>query len=102
MNIKFRIVLSLFSGMNTGRLAMDNLGMKYNVKNWYKVNFFKSDDSWKKINPEITFDDLKENIPNICEMLNITESHVRDRILHELSNRMNVNHSKIYKEWLYG
>jgi len=70
-----------------------------NIKKWYIKNY-PSDELGKDINPKVTFKELKENLHNVYEYLNVYDSLVRERIFTELSKRMNVDYDIIYNKWL--
>ena len=70
-----------------------------NIKKRYIKNY-PSDELGKDINPKVTFKELKENLHNVYEYLNVYDSLVRERIFTELSKRMNVDYDIIYNKWL--
>lgn len=70
-----------------------------NIKNWYKSNF-TTDELAEDINPTATFEELKNNLPNVYDYLDVADSIVRERGFSELADRMNVDYDVIYNEWL--
>ena len=72
-----------------------------NIKNWYKSEF-TTDELGEEINPEATFELLKDNLPNAYDYLTVHDSIVRERCFVELSNRMGVDYDVIYNKWLNG
>ena len=72
-----------------------------NIKNWYKSEF-PTDELGEEINPEATFELLKDNLPNAYDYLTVDDSIVRERCFVELSNRMGVDYDVIYNKWLNG
>lgn len=70
-----------------------------NIKNWYQSQF-PEDEIGQEINPEATFDTLKDNLPNVYDYLNGIDSVVRERVFVELSERMDVDYDHIYNKWL--
>lgn len=70
-----------------------------NIKNWYKSEF-PTDELAEEINPNATFEELKVNIPNVYNYLDVYDSIVRERVFSELANRMNVDYDVIYNKWL--
>ncbi len=72
-----------------------------NIKNWYKSEF-TTDELAEEINPTATFEELKTNLPNVYDYLDVGDSIVRERVFFELSERMNVDYDVIYDKWLKG
>jgi len=72
-----------------------------NIKDWYKTEF-TTDELGEEINPDKTFEELKNNIPNVYDYLNVEDSIVRERVFSELAHRMNVDYDEIYNKWLNG
>lgn len=72
---------------------------KQNIKKWYQLTF-KDDELGKEINPNLTFEELKENLPNVYDYLNVDDSIIRERVFAELALRMNVDYNYIYNKWL--
>tara|TARA_R110002110_G_scaffold346597_2_gene556705 strand:- start:253 stop:534 length:282 start_codon:yes stop_codon:yes gene_type:complete len=70
-----------------------------NIKKWHESEF-PTDEIGKEINPKATFEELKNNLTNVYDYLNVEDSIVRERCFVELSNRMNVHYDKIYYKWL--
>ena len=72
-----------------------------NIKNWYKSEF-TTDELAEEINPTATFDELKNNLPNVYDYLDVADSIVRERVFSELAERMNVDYEVVYNKWLNG
>jgi len=72
-----------------------------NIKNWYKSEF-TTDELAEEINPIATFEELKNNLPNVYDYLDVSDSIVRERVFSELSERMNVDYDVVYNKWLNG
>lgn len=70
-----------------------------NIKNWYKSEFI-TDELSEEINPTATFEELKNNLPNVYDYLDVVDSIVRERVFSELAKRMNVDYDVIYNKWL--
>ena len=71
-----------------------------NIKNWYKSEF-TTDELGEEINPNATFEELKNNLPNVYDYLNVFDSLVRERVFCELSEKMNVDYNVICNKWLH-
>jgi molybdopterin converting factor small subunit len=72
-----------------------------NIKNWYESEF-TTDELGKEINPNATFEELKDNLPNVYDYLDLEDSIVRERVFTELAEIMNVHNDVIYHKWLNG
>ena len=72
-----------------------------NIKNWYKSEF-TTDELGEEINPNATFEELKNNLPNVYDYLKVGDSIIRERVFSELAERMNVDYDVIYTKWLGG
>ena len=72
-----------------------------NIKNWYKSEF-TTDELGEEINPNATFEELKNNLPNVYDYLKVGDSIIRERVFSELAERMNVDYDVIYTKWLNG
>jgi len=72
-----------------------------NIKNWYKSEF-TTDELGEEINPTATFEELKNNLPNVYDYLDVRDSIVRERVFSELAERTNVDYDVIYYKWLNG
>jgi hypothetical protein len=72
-----------------------------NIKNWYESEF-TTDELGKEINPNATFEELKDNLPNVYDYLDLEDSIVRERVFTELAEIMNVDYDLIYHKWLNG
>jgi len=70
-----------------------------NLKSWYTFNF-SSDELGNEINPKATFEGLKKNLSKVYPYLCVYDSIIRERLFSELANRLNVDYSVIYNEWL--
>ena len=70
-----------------------------NIKNWYKSEF-TIDELGEEINPNATFEELKNNLPNVYDYLDVADSIVRERVFTELAERMDVDYDVIYNKWL--
>jgi len=79
---------------------MRSFNQQEGVKNWHQSEF--KDELGKEINPTATFKELKSNIPNVYDYLNVYDSLIRERVFSELAERMNVDYNEIYKNWLNG
>jgi hypothetical protein len=72
-----------------------------NIKNWYESQF-TTDELGKEINPNATFEELKDNLPNVYDYLKVEDSIVRERVFTELAEIMNVDYDVIHYKWLNG
>ena len=73
--------------------------MKNSIKEWYQSEY-KDDELGEEIYDFSTFEELKENIPNVYDYLGVYDSIVRERVFSRLSEIMNVDYDVIYTEWL--
>ena len=71
------------------------------IKNWYK-SVFATDELGEEINPTATFEELKNNLPNVYYYLGVGDSIIRERVFSELAERMNIEYNVIYTKWLNG
>jgi len=69
------------------------------IKEWYKSEF-TTDELADEINPTATFEELKNNLPNVYEYLNVYDSVVRERCFLQLSNRLGVDYDIVFNIWL--
>ncbi len=69
------------------------------IKEWYQEEF-PTDELGAEINPTVTFEDLKENLPNVYDCLGVSDSFVRERVFTKLANLLSVGYDEIYYEWL--
>jgi len=69
------------------------------IKEWYQEEF-PTDELGAEINPTVTFEDLKENLPNVYDCLGVSDSLVRERVFTKLANLLSVGYDEIYYEWL--
>lgn len=74
--------------------------MEY-IKTWYKSKF-TTDELAEEINPTATFEELKNNLPNVYDYLGVADSIIRERVFSELAERMDVDYDVIYNRWLNG
>ena len=72
-----------------------------NIKTWYKSEF-TTDELAEKINSKAIFEELKKNLPNVYDYLDVNDSIIRERVFSELAERMNIDYDFIYTKWLYG
>ena len=75
-----------------------------NIKNWY-TNNFSTDELATKINPEITFSLLWKYMRLGCDiyvLLGVGDSIVRERVMCELANRLDISYDSVYDIWLHG
>jgi hypothetical protein len=72
-----------------------------NIKNWYESEF-TTDELGKEINPNATFEEVKDNLPNVYDYLDLEDSIVRERVFIKLAEIMNVHNDIIYYKWLNG
>jgi len=70
-----------------------------NVKTWYKKEY-PDDELGDEINPEVTFNDIYNQIGNIYKIINVNDSIVRERIFAKLSEIMNIDYDELYNKWL--
>jgi len=70
-----------------------------NIKQWYQSEYH-SDELGNEINSLANFKDLKNNIHNVYEYLDVCDSIVRERVFTELANRLNLDYWDIYNQWL--
>lgn len=78
-------------------------GMNDNVKQWYHKKF-KTDELWEEIDDIITFADvLKRMVKNqedIYNILNVSDSLVRERVFTAISKLCKVPYDELYERWL--
>lgn len=72
-----------------------------NIKNWFQATF-PEDELGEEINPAATFEELKDNLPNVYWYLNVFDSIVRECVFSELADRMGVDYDCIRDKWLNG
>lgn len=88
--------------LNRNRVTnVEYLNKIENIKTWYKSEF-TTDELGEEINPTATFEELKNNLPNVYDYLDVTDSIVRERVFYELAKRMSVDYGVIYTKWLNG
>jgi len=83
------------------QLKLNSSSLQMTIKNWY-VSVFTTDELREEINPNATFEELKNNLPNVYDYLGIDDSIVRERVFSELAKRMNVDYDVIHYKWLKG
>ena len=71
-----------------------------NIKTWYKSEFTTDELVAEEINPTATFEELKNNLPNVYDYLDVVDTIVREKVFSELAERMNVDYNVIYTKWL--
>ena len=70
-----------------------------NIKEWYQSEFHE-DEFGTQINPEATFEELKNNLTNVYDYLKVYDSIIRERVFVGLADRMNIDYIDIYNKWL--
>lgn len=69
------------------------------IKNWY-VNEYPTDELGEEIDTELTFEELKNNVPNVYDMMKVYDSLVRERVFTKLASQQDVSYDEIYNQWL--
>jgi predicted glycosyltransferase len=78
---------------------MNDTNMDEKIKDWYKSKY-ESDDLSDEIKPDVTFEDLNNDLPNVYEVIGVYDSIIRERIFIELAYKMKVKYDVIYNGWL--
>lgn len=93
---------------------MNEANLKTEIKSWYMADYkaMAEDEGWESVIDEeaeadlvenITFEELYERMKNkedIYKIIGDVDSVVRERIMRELSNILDVEYNVIYKLWL--
>lgn len=69
------------------------------IKKWYQSEF-PSDELGEEISNKATFKDLEKDITKVYDIIEVSDSVIRERIFEELAKRMGVDYSVVYNKWL--
>lgn len=85
------------------RLAgFENDDMSENLKSWYTAEY-PSDELGSELAEDVTFEDIFNALDcgkNIYEILGVHDSVVRERVFKKLAEKMGVEYSYIYEQWV--
>ena len=71
-----------------------------NIKDWYNKKY-PTDELGPLLNPLTTFEELYEELPLAYELMEVSDSLVRERVFNKLAEIMKVSYEDIYDKWLY-
>lgn len=95
-------VKPLLSAITAGNKTVESVLRNINVNEDYVADF-PTDDLGKEINKDLTFLDLFNGMlegKDIYDMLDVSDSLIRDRVLERLADLMGIDYQIIYYLWL--
>lgn len=76
-----------------------NVSLEEQIKPWY-VKTYKSDELGKEISETVTFNNVLKAPQSVYDLLDVTDSLVRERVFEEVSKRSGISYDDIYNRWL--
>lgn len=73
--------------------------MNEKVKDWYNL-MYPSDELGMQLRGGVTFNDVWNNIESVYDVLDVSDSLVRERVFESIADRLSIGYGVVYTKWL--